>query len=76
MFIGYLLIAKGFPGGTSDKKPVCQGRTCRRCGFNPWVGTKEGRGEPVQYSRLENPVDRGTWQATVHRGAQSRSRLT
>ena len=26
----------------------------------------EGNGNPLQYSCLENPVDRGTWQATVH----------
>ena len=27
----------------------------------------EGNGNPLQYSRLENPVDRGAWQAIVHR---------
>ena len=26
----------------------------------------EGNGNPLQYSRLENPTDRGAWQATVH----------
>ena len=26
----------------------------------------EGRGNPLQYSCLENPIDRGAWQATVH----------
>ena len=26
----------------------------------------EGNGNPLQYSCLENPMDRGTWQATVH----------
>ena len=26
----------------------------------------EGNGNPLQYSYLENPMDRGTWQATVH----------
>ena len=26
----------------------------------------EGNGNPLQYSRLENPMDRGAWQATVH----------
>ena len=25
-----------------------------------------GHGNPLQYSRLENPMDRGAWQATVH----------
>ena len=27
----------------------------------------EGNGNPLQYSCLENPMDRGAWQATVHR---------
>ena len=35
----------------------------------------EGNGNPLQYSCLENPVDRGTWRAAVHRIAQSRTRL-
>ena len=32
-------------------------------------GTREGNGTPFQYSCLENPTDRGAWQATVHRVA-------
>ena len=32
---------------------------------------REGRGNPLQYSCLENPMYRGAWQATVHRGAKS-----
>ena len=31
----------------------------------------EGHGSPLQYSCLENPLDRGTWWATVHRVAES-----
>ena len=34
-----------------------------------------GHGSPVQYSCLENPVDRGVWQAIVHSVAQSQTRL-
>ena len=34
-----------------------------------------GHGNPLQYSCLENPTERGAWQATVHRVAQSRTRL-
>ena len=30
-----------------------------------------GHGIPLQFSCLENPMDRGTWQATVHRFTQS-----
>ena len=31
----------------------------------------EGHGNPLQYSCLENPMDRGTWQATAHWVAES-----
>ena len=39
----------------------------------PRVG--EGNGSPLQYSCLENPVDRGAWWAAVHGVAKSRTRL-
>ena len=35
--------------------------------------TGEGTGNPLQYSRLENPRDRGAWWAAVHGVAQSRT---
>ena len=35
----------------------------------------EGNGNPLQYSCLENPVDKGAWWAAVHGVAQSRTRL-
>ena len=39
-------------------------------GFNPWVSSGrslgEGNDNPLQYSCLENSMDRGAWQATVH----------
>ena len=36
---------------------------------------EEHIGTPLQYSRLENPMDRGAWQATVHGVAESQTRL-
>ena len=36
----------------------------------------EGNANPLQYSCLENPMDRGTWWAKVHRVAKSRTRLS
>ena len=36
----------------------------------------EGNGNPLQYSCLENPMDRGTWWATVHGVTQSWTRLS
>ena len=35
----------------------------------------EGHGNPLQSSCLENPIDKGAWQATVHRVAKSRTQL-
>ena len=35
----------------------------------------EGNGNPLQYSYLENPMDRGTWQAMVNKVAKNRTRL-
>ena len=41
---------------------------CRRqLGFDPWVGKISWRRNPLQYSCQDNPMDRGGWQATVHR---------
>ena len=36
----------------------------------------EGNGSPLQYSCLENPMDRGAWQAAVHRVTKSQTRLS
>ena len=36
----------------------------------------EGNGNPLQYSCLENPMDSGAWQATVHGVAKSRTQLS
>ena len=63
----------GFPGGTSGKESACQCRRCKRCRFDPRVGKTpwQGPDNPLQYPFLENPMDGGTWWATVHRVAQS-----
>ena len=39
------------------------------------ISLREGNGSPLQYSCLENPMDRGAWQATAHGVAKSRTRL-
>ena len=64
----------GFPGGASAKEPACQRRRCRRhTGSIPGLGRSpgEGHGTPLQYSSLENHMDRRAWWATVHTVAQS-----
>ena len=50
----------------------------QRCGFDPWVGKipGEGHGNPLQYSCLENPTDRGAWRAAVHGVTKSWTRLS
>ena len=46
--------------------------------FDPRVGKIPGGGHvyPLQYSCLENPMDRGAWQATVHTVAKSQTGLS
>ena len=52
----------------SGKESPCQCRRRRRSGFNPWVMKTPWRRKwhPLQYSYLENSMDRGTWWAIVH----------
>ena len=47
-------------------------------GLIPGLGRslRGGHSNPLQYSCLGIPVDRGAWQATVHGGAKSRSQLS
>ena len=40
------------------------------------MNSGEGNGTPLQYSCLENPMDRGAWWAAVHGVAKSRTRLS
>ena len=63
---------QGFSGGTSGKEPACQCRR-KRCGLIPEPGTSPGggHGNPLQYSCVENPHDRGGWRAAVHGVAES-----
>ena len=60
----------GFPGGSDDKEFACDAGDT---GSVPGLGRSpgEGNGNTLQYSCLENSMDRGAWQATVHGIAQS-----
>ena len=55
-----VLVVKNLPANSGDKRDV---------GSIPGLGRSPGggHGNPLQYSCLENPTDRGAWQATVHR---------
>ena len=64
----------GFPGGSVVKNPPVN---TVDLGLIPGLGRSpgEGNGNPLQYSCLENPRDRGAWWATVHAVAKSWTRL-
>ena len=59
----------GFPGGFNSKVSACNAGDL---GSIPGLerSPEEGNGNPLQYSCLENPVDRGAWRTTVHRAAK------
>ena len=60
-----------------DKKSSCSARGAEDASLTPGSGRSlgRGRGNPLQYSCLENSMDRGAWRATVHRVAKSWTRL-
>ena len=68
----------GFPGGTTGKavkhigKVLANAGDTRDVGSIPGLGGSPGGGygDPLQYSCLQNPMDRGAWQASVHRVAE------
>ena len=55
------------------KKLSANGGDKRNMGSIPRSGrsSEGGHGNPLQYFCLENPIDRGAWEATVHRIAES-----
>ena len=51
--------------------------TLTKVHFSRAVGTnREGNGNPLQYSSLENPMDRVAWKAAVHGVAEGQTRLS
>ena len=64
-----------FPGVAVVKNQPANAGDTRDVGSIPGSGKSPGGGNdnPLQYSCLENPMDRGTWQATVHRVAKSQT---
>ena len=73
--ISPLLTYRGFPGVSDSKESACNANDLSLIpvsGRSP----EERYGNPLQYSCLENSVDRGAWQATVHRVPKSRIQLS
>ena len=62
----------GFPGGSEGKESTCNAGDLFSV---PGLGRSpgEGYGYPLQFSCLENPMDRGAWWATVHGVAKSQT---
>ena len=60
----------GFPGGSDSKEFDCKAGDL---GLIPGLGRSPGgrHGNLLQYSSLENPMERGAWQATAHGVAKS-----
>ena len=72
MFLFYGLLDRkklGLPRWLSGKESTCQAGDP---GSVPGLGRspEEGNGNPLWYSCLENPMDRGAWWATVHAVAE------
>ena len=68
----------GFPGGTVVNNPPANAGDTGDMGSFPGLGRFPGGGNvnPLPYSYLENSMERGAWQATVHGIAKSQTRLT
>ena len=64
----------GFPHSLVSEESACNAGDP---GLIPGLGRSsgEGNGNPLQYSHMENPMDRGAWQATVHGIARVRHDL-
>ena len=63
------------PGGSDGKESACSVGDLVSI---PGLGRSRGErsGNLLQYSCLENPMDKGAWQATVHGVAKSQTRLS
>ena len=70
----YLDFTMSKAGGSDGKASAC---SVGEPGSIPGLGKSpgEGNGNPLQYSRLGNPMDRGSWWATVHGVTKSQTQL-
>ena len=69
----YVWVYMGFSGGSVVKNPPANAGDTRDVGAIPGFGRSPGEGNDslLHYSCLENPVDKGSWRATVHRVIKS-----
>ena len=68
----------GLPGGAVVKNLPANAGNTRDTGSIPGLGRSSGEGNwnPLQYSCLGNPMDRGAWWATIHGVAKSQTQLS
>ena len=72
--MGTTQLKKVFPSGSDGNESTCNaGDPCLIPGLGRSPG--EGKGNPLQYSCLGNPMDRGAWWATVHGVVKSWTQL-
>ena len=73
-----ILIQECFPGGTVVKNPSANTGDAGDVGSIPGLGRSPGggNGNPLQYSCLGNPMDRGAWSITVHGVSKSGTQLS
>ena len=68
----------GFLDGSVGKESACNAGKPGDLGLTPGSGKspRGGHSNPLQYSCLENPMDRGPWQATIHEVTESWTQLS
>ena len=71
-------LLEGFPGGSVVKNPPANAGNSGDAGLIPGLGRSPegGHGNPLQYSCLGNPMDRGAWWTTVHGVTKSQTRCS
>ena len=69
IFYSSILTSSSFPGGSDGKESACNSE-------DPGLVPGEMNDYPLQYSQLENSVDRGAWWATVYGVTKSQTQLS
>ena len=75
VYVSSVMLLCGLPFSSNGKEPACDAGDQ---GSIPGLGSssEEGNGNPLQYSCLENSMDREAWRATVFGVAKNRTQLS
>ena len=76
-YLDNMVVLWDFLSGSDGKESACNRGAPERWGSIPGSGSSpgEGHGNPLQYSCLENLMERRAWWATVHSGESSQMQL-